>query len=312
MSTRKTVFDADAALRFLQERFDDRVSAVEFIHGGETAQAFSFTSGNGAFVLRMHTDPEQFAKDRFAHEHFASAGVPIPRTVDLGSVDERFCFAITERASGQVLSQFDDTTTAALLPRFMDVLAAIHSTDVARYAGSGDWDPAGQGRFESWRGYLLSIGDDGWFGWSRMFRESFMEQEIFDKVHGRIVELAEYCPEERYLVHGDYGFHNVLSDGSAITGVIDWGESKFGDFLSDIAFLDFWDPARGFGRIFRERCHSAGTPIPYYAERLRCYQLHSGLLSLYFWSMSNQKSRYAETRARILTVLDASGRGDTE
>ena len=43
-----------------------------------------------------------------------------------------------------------------------------------------------------------------------------------------------------YLLHGDYGFDNVLVDQGKISGVLDWANAKYGDFLYDVAWLDFW------------------------------------------------------------------------
>ena len=34
-------------------------------------------------------------------------------------------------------------------------------------------------------------------------------------------ELLPYCTTQKHLVHGDFGFHNTISDGQAITGVLD-------------------------------------------------------------------------------------------
>jgi aminoglycoside phosphotransferase (APT) family kinase protein len=47
------------------------------------------------------------------------------------------------------------------------------------------------------------------------------------------------CPEERRFLHGDDGFGNVLARDGEVTAVLDWLDAKDGDFVDDVAWLDF-------------------------------------------------------------------------
>lgn len=81
-----------------------------------------------------------------------------------------------------------------------------------------------------------------------------------------IATLAEHSPEGRELlrlcrlaverhaaavtarddvVHWDFTGANVLADRGAVTGVIDWGGTRSGDRLFDLATFAFYAPARG-------------------------------------------------------------------
>ena len=42
-------------------------------------------------------------------------------------------------------------------------------------------------------------------------------------------KLMSFCGDQKHLFHGDFGFDNVLSDGSRVTGVLDWAECGYGE-----------------------------------------------------------------------------------
>jgi hygromycin-B 4-O-kinase len=93
--------------------------------------------------------------------------------------------------------------------------------------------------------------------------------------------LAEESPEERRLVHGDFGSNNVLCDAGRITGVIDWSEAMVGDPLYDVANILFW---RTWLDCMEQQCRYFEIHEPQRLadrKRLRCYQLHIGLVTLF-------------------------------
>jgi aminoglycoside phosphotransferase (APT) family kinase protein len=69
-------------------------------------------------------------------------------------------------------------------------------------------------------------------------------------------ELLLCCTTQKHLVHGDFGFHNTISDGQAITGVLDWADSRLGDFLYDVVTLTF------LARVLRAGIYGAGMSRP--------------------------------------------------
>ena len=86
--------------------------------------------------------------------------------------------------------------------------------------------------------------------------------------------LEDNCPDavEPVLNHGDYRMGNLLVEGSALTGVLDWELAHFGDPHEDLAFgcMAVWRfarydrPALGLGRIedyFAAYEAEAGVPI---------------------------------------------------
>ena len=93
--------------------------------------------------------------------------------------------------------------------------------DVSTTTGYGGWGSDGNGECASWRGFLASILDDhaaGYYqNWHQLFDKSFLEREVYAMVARRMLALAERCPEERALVHNDFHFNNILTDGARIT-----------------------------------------------------------------------------------------------
>ncbi|HEV2067289.1 MAG TPA: aminoglycoside phosphotransferase family protein, partial [Thermomicrobiales bacterium] len=104
-------------------------------------------------------------------------------------------------------------------------------------------------------------------------------EEAFSCLHA----LVDHCPEERHLIHGDLLNRNVLVRDGRIFAVLDWGCSKYGDFLYDLAWFAFWQPwYPAWASIdFRDEAlrHFAaiGLDVPSFDERLRCCQIHIGL-----------------------------------
>jgi hygromycin-B 4-O-kinase len=106
---------------------------------------------------------------------------------------------------------------------------------------------------------------------------------VFEEGYARLRELADHCPEERHLIHDDLINFNVLVDGDRISAVLDWGSSKYGDFLYDIAKLVFYQPWfvawRNIDFAAEARAHydGIGLDVPRFAERLCCYTLRIGI-----------------------------------
>jgi hygromycin-B 4-O-kinase len=64
-----------------------------------------------------------------------------------------------------------------------------------------------------------------------------LERSFFEKVYQEMIKLLGKCPEDRYLVHGMYGYDNLLAQGNRVTAVIGWADAMYRDFVYDIAYL---------------------------------------------------------------------------
>ena len=300
MSTVKTKIDQEKVLHYLKENFNASIEGVEFIAGGESSQAFSFHTANGNFIIRVNThDGHGFRKDAYAHDHFATKDIPIPKIIEVGKMDEAYHFAISTKAEGPTINVLSDEEYQKTLPDLLGILDAIHATDIRDTSGYGKWGPNGVAPLDSWRMFILSVGE--YVHKDDLFTKTFLEKDVWEKVFAHMEKLAEFCPEERYLVHGDYGNNNATAKNGKVTGVFDWVGSTYGDFVYDIAWMAFWlkntEKRQALERYYAQR------NIPNLAERLLCYKLRIGLGSMSFFAYSQQKDKYDVVRERLLALM---------
>ena len=298
----------------LRERFAGDAGGLEALPGGEFSQAFAFVAGGRPYVLRLNAAvhaAEGFANDDYAARHFASPTLPIPRVVATGALANGH-FAISERAAGRRLTEYDPAERRALLPALLDTLDAIGRADVQSSRGYGPWGSDGNGQFARWRDYLAAINEneDGGYNrdWHALFRDSFLERELYDTVYRRMLRLAAHCPEERGLIHNDYWFMNILGEiGPAcarISGVIDWADALYGDPLYEIARLAWgadypgWWYADG-AALLQARYGTA----PGYTDRIACYECHLALGDLRFYAKTGRREEYDWARGRLMARM---------
>jgi hygromycin-B 4-O-kinase len=188
-----SLIDSATVCKFLQVNFDKRAASVSFIGSGMFSQAFSFTVDRQAFVFRLNAYEEDFQKDAFAYHHFSAPALPIPKVVRIGWFDDPRYFAITERCEGWTFNEMDDGDVCNVVPRLFETLDAIHSIDVSGYKGWGLTDATGNGLFESWEDYLLSLYNQKFaFDWSDLTQHTFLEWDVYETFLEAIEQLLPY------------------------------------------------------------------------------------------------------------------------
>ena len=156
-------------------------------------------------------------------------------------------------------------------------MANIAAADVGETHGFGRFDTTGIGPYARWDYFLTSVTDAQQYDWTRA---GFSAHASTVQAMLRLVEqLAPQCPEERRLIHGDFGSYNVLTDGHQITAIIDWDLAMYGDPLYDVANLLFWKEENLQPLI--ERVVGQHCTVPRWYERMFCYQLRIGLQEIY-------------------------------
>jgi hygromycin-B 4-O-kinase len=305
--------DPEMILALLKTLFADGVSSVSFIGAGMFSTAYSFCADRQPYILRFNKHEEDFLKDEYAYRRFASPRLPIPKLVRMGRFDEDTCFAVTERCEGSTLDKIDALTGRRVAPKLFEVLAELHGLDVSNVKGWGLMDARGEGRFESWEEYLLAFHNQKFaFTWPGLLAETFLERDVYEDLVERIERLIPYCSRQKYLVHGDFGFDNVTSDGRRITGVFDWAESRLGDFIYDVAYLDFWSKEIPYGDLWRDFARARGLDVPHFEERMVCYMLHIGLGGLAIAAITDDRRSYVRTRERTRSVLTPGRRSKSD
>lgn len=306
----KPALTAEQVIALLQQHFPASIKHLAVINSGQIAQTFSFTVEEQGYNIRFNQDNmgANFPKEAFIAARIASPLIPIPAFVHIGRF-QGLHYSITVKVPGQPLDTLSPTEYARLLPEVIRTLDAIHHVDVR------DWPPRygviddnGVGLSASWGNYLTSVREEeedwNFYGkWHTLFDNSLLERDVFDLIYDHMTRLLDSCPEERYLVHGGYGFSNVIAHQGKITAVLDWVDAKYGDFVYDIAWLDFWSPEAAHGELFRRYYQEQGVSVPAYDERLRCYHCYISLDALRFFAKSHQPDAYQWSRKRIFDLI---------
>jgi hygromycin-B 4-O-kinase len=219
-------------------------------------------------------------------------------------------FAISQKVPGQMLEQYSPQEVERLLPQLIETLDAIHQVDVSGTQGYGVFNDLGTGMSSSWRDFLLSIDREederDYFGkWHHLFGDSFLERDLFEHIYQRMKSLLQYCPSERSLLHGNYSLRNILAQDGKITTVLDWLDAMYGDFVYDLATLDFWYSWLHVSEHFQQYYQERQRAVSFYAERLLCYQCYHALGGLRFFAASANEPAYQMTRWIILQKLAA-------
>ena len=307
----KPIVTEEVLLGVLKQQFGKPVDNLKTIEGGLIAQTFTFSVDGQEYIVRFDTNKmgANYAKEAYIVEHFKfnSALVPIPAIIGVGQVPNLW-YCISDKVIGQRLDRLSLEEFRQAMPSVLATLDAIHAVDVSGQSGYGVFDDQGQGFFSSWPVYLMFVREeerpDGFFGkWHQLFETSFLERDVFERICTQMDRLLDSCPEERYVVHGGYGFGNLLVANGRVTAVLDWIDAKYGDFLYDVAWLDFFDPKRGYPEIFRANYVARDIAIPSYEKRLLCYQCYMALDGLRFFAKSNDPKGYQWVKERILNLI---------
>jgi len=274
---RKPSFSQAEILAILENRMAN-VSGFAPIAEGEESQAFRFWSEGKTYIVRVNEAMEGFQKDAFAHRRFARHNLPIPEVFHIGPIGDGF-YCISENLPGVTLQDLHPEELPPLLGPVARTLDAIAESDLDGISGFGPFNAQGVGSYESWRHFLTGIASPRHYHWNPVDR--FVDIRHVHQLLELLQRLSVYCPETRHLLHGDFGSNNVLTNGSEITGVIDWSEALIGDPLYDVANILFWSTwlecMRQQARYF-EGCLSSSSEQ---SNRLLCYQLRIGLAEVY-------------------------------
>ncbi|MFX0094178.1 MAG: aminoglycoside phosphotransferase family protein [Candidatus Hodarchaeota archaeon] len=313
MSLVKTKVNEPSVRHFLQEKYAKNVENFQFIKGGQLSQAFSYGVANTEYIIKIRQDLEALEKEKSVFERISQQDptIPLPQIYELGLFQEfeksNLYYCISEKCEGQLLFSFSKEA----LPRFkrplVEILCKIHQIDISDTSNFGLWVDFHQASFLTWEAFLQDYVSSK-VDYLRNFFTGNQEELVFIKQLGEeISDLLQFCPEERYLIHGDFGSHNALAiEPNKITGIIDWELSKFGDFVYDVAWLDYWGyyDNQNYKDAYQE-IYEAQTnqTIKCFEERVLCYKLCVGLHMSYFDCISGQLDAYKIGKKRILSLM---------
>lgn len=304
MSKKKTQLAPEEITALLQKQFSGEASNIHQLVEGEELQAFSYELAEKEYVIRINKSITGFQKDAYAYNHFHSEKVPIPKVIQVGYIDEHLVFCLTEKMPGVTLQDVNGQTLKQLLHPTTEAWLGLADCPINHTLGFGAFDAHGQGAYETWQQFLLSILDPHIHNWSHVL--SSENQALFEEISTAFPSLVKYCPEERSLIHGDFGANNLLTDGQRITAVLDWANAKYGDPLFDVANTFFWSPWLECMTAQATYFKPYLLELPNSHQRLLCYQLHIGMAEIYDATIHEDWHMAQWALRRILEILNAS------
>lgn len=104
-------------------------------------------------------------------------------------------------------------------------------------------------------------------------------------------------------MHGDFGPHNLVSDGNVITGVLDWADMRLGDYLYDVAYLDYWTEDNFYAEAWCAYAAKQGRQEPDFDDRICCYKIVNVLNDLPVSAIQGDFESYGKTKERLRVIL---------
>lgn len=284
--------DLENAKTFLAEFYglpDAATLNVEWVGEGAWSRCFGFEHDDQSLVIKFSKYLDDIEKDRRAGT-FSAPGLPIPQVLDVGQAFDGH-YAIATRVLGVPLESVGSKQWARIVPSVVAALEAMRTADITATTGFGGWDADGNAPHATWSDDLLGIiqnqtnedaGDGRGMGAMAKLAAFAPGKEAFDWGAARIRQVIS-DDISRSLTHGDLINRNVLVDDNGITGLFDWGCSRYGDHLYDLAWFEFWEPWHPNQDVpllrssLEAEWRSVGyTPHNKEARLLTCY-LHIGL-----------------------------------
>ncbi|HSX17081.1 MAG TPA: phosphotransferase [Patescibacteria group bacterium] len=295
---------------FLAGRMPQPITGVARLGEGWWSQAFEFRSDGHDYVARFGAHPQDFAKDDLAAA-FSAKNMPVPDVIERGKAFGEY-YVISERIHGDMIDHLDADGMRRIVPAFLNMLDAMRQTDVSQSRGFGMWDGDGVAPYNSWSEALLAnlqdVPDRRNHGWRAKLDAMPERAVVFEQLAEQLRHLVPTMPNEHHLVHTDLLNRNLLVRDNKITGVIDWGNALYGDFLYDLAHYCLWAPWfpamvgidwEAEAALFYKR---RKITIPNFHERVYCYQLAIAADAL-IWCSRNEDWEIFDGVARRITAI---------
>ncbi len=255
--------------RWLRQRSlltpDDPPTVVTQLAGGSSNITASVRSGSHDWVLRRPPvrgglpNAHDMLREYRIQAALASAGTGLPLATMVAACDDPSVigapFYLMDRLTGRVhtvesLTPLPDPTVHSVGLALVDALAELHAIDPAEVSAMAEFlrpEPYAERQLRRWTGQ-----------WERARAATGLGGEpALDRVFAWLTGNRPPVPAPR-VVHGDYGFANVMfhpDDVTRVQAILDWELTAVGDALSDLGSLIAYQSQAG-------RLMNSGRPDP--------------------------------------------------
>jgi hygromycin-B 4-O-kinase len=296
----KPVIDCETAAMLLRDELRIDFDNLEEIGDGQIARTYSLDMGGRPYVLQFteHNMSQGCLNERFFSERFRQMKIPVRSVLHEGDF-AGLHYTVAAKVHGIGWNQLPLDEFMAVLPSVTDILLRIASVDTSDTTGYGWLDLRGNGKFASWREHLCQVRDEepGQFydRWHELFDSTFLDRKVFDYYYTKMEELIDRTPLRRELVHGGFGYGNVLVNDGQITTVLDWQDARYGDHVFDLAYmLDWLDEStqEACVRVYKESLRKLGRSEARIEDRIKCYRYYTGIDGLRFAAKTKNEGFY--------------------
>lgn len=280
----ETGIGIDEAQAFLDDYYEQKATQAKLIGEGAWSRCFGYRYNNVEYAIRFGNYLDDFQTDQIACR-YASAELPIPQMIDVGKAYGGY-YAISTRVHGVALESVDANQWHALLPSLIDALEALRTADISHTTGFGGWGVGETGSCKRWSDHLLAVDADLPHLRTHGWRKRLAAQSEFDKLfvlgYARLEKVIR-DDTPRSLLHCDLINRNALVENHRLSGIFDWGCSRYGDHLYELAWFEFWGswyPELDMGLLragLEERWQDVGYEPLAKDDRLMACYLHIGL-----------------------------------
>ena len=294
----------DDVTTYLRGRFpeDPTITAtrVTVVPGGRSKATISidFTTADGPREIVVRKDFELGSAGISVVEEYPvilaawQAGLPVPQPLWLeeqrSAIGGKF-IAFSKVRGKSMGTLFTSDASPAFLRAFAATLAKLHAVDI---------DTSGLSERLRWarEEHPVRALIDHFYGRYRLLPP----EPLMDAAFAHLRLAMKDIGNERALVHGDAGLHNLMGEGDHLTALLDWEFSHTGDPAEDLTYCKYlvqklipWDE---FMSVYIE---AGGRPVS--EARMRFFTLwrtlhlaiHTGTAKLAFDSGEDQDLRKA-------------------
>jgi hygromycin-B 4-O-kinase len=311
MESVKPAIDYKTATRLLRDELKLDFDNLKEIDAGQISRTYSLDLRGQPGILQF-TEPNMSQgtlNERLFRTRFSEMQIPIRQVLHTGEF-LGLQFTVAVKAQGRGLNQLPLDEFMAILPAVMDLLLKIASVDTSENSGYGWLAPYGNGICGSWREHLCQVKEEelgNFYGrWHKLFETTFLDRQVFEHYYRKMEALIDLTPSRRELVHGGFGYGNVLVKDGQVSVVLDWQDARYGDHVFDLAYLLNWydKPTQEAGlKVYQESIERIGRVEAHLNERIKCYQLYTGIDGLRFAAKTNDEGLY-RTLLDKLSQLD--------
>lgn len=304
------ILESKQLLDFLDNIGFKNSGEIKYISKGYFSKAYSFESKNKDYILRIGTSLKAFKKDILAFQQF-SRYLPIPEIYKTGEYENNY-FCISEKFEGITFNILNNDIQEQSLDSLIQSHQKMLEIDCNIFNGFGSINENGSSNYQSWKEFITDIAFDNhllcpedmiYKNWQIIFKTENVDIELITTAQKILIELSEFCPEEKHLIHGDFGGDNLIIKNNYISAIIDWAEMIIGDSLYDIAYLDFYSENINYSQIFKDFYKSKNIEFINYEQRINCYKIYECLKSIFVSINRHLREFYLEDIEKLKKLI---------